>query len=194
MSRILLTLSFGALVGIAGWWTVFLNEKLNNHKQELELRDEEIGRLGVEVEQKEQEIRELEVSLRLIKVDRRMARIDVLEQGPDPSDPSRTVTRVRFVELGPDGVPIGEGREFTIEGKVLYVEGLVIKFDDTYVEGGDFLRGASLCLFRRPVGEPECRGQDAPPGDPRRQSGAGTGDRRISGLTPAADYRDGLEL
>ena len=167
MARILLTLSFGALVGIAGWWTTFLNGKLTEHTRQIELRDEQIGRLGdelqvkdgrieelgVEVEQKRRKIHELEVSLRLVKVDRRVARFEVIEQGPDPADSSRTMTRLRFVELGPGGEPIGEGREITIEGKVLYVEGLVIKFEDSYVEAGDFLRGASICLLRRAFSE-----------------------------------------
>jgi hypothetical protein len=36
---------------------------------------------------------------------------------------------------------------------MLYIETLVIKFGDQYVEEGDTLRGTSICLFRRLFGE-----------------------------------------
>jgi uncharacterized protein YqfA (UPF0365 family) len=51
--------------------------------------------------------------------------------------------------------------------------------------GGD----AGACGGGRgvPVGEPEYRERRAPADDPSRQSPAGTGDRRIIGLTPALD-------
>ncbi|MCP3920636.1 MAG: hypothetical protein GY711_34350 [bacterium] len=164
MTRIFLTVTFAALVGIAGWWTVFLNNQINGHKRELANRDEKIvllgdqvaerdGRiveLGVEIEQKEEEIQALEVALSFIKVDHRIARVEVLEQGEVDGEMQ---TKIRFVELDAEGQPMGEGREMTISGKTLYIEGLVIKFEDNYVEGGDVLRGTSICLFRRAFSE-----------------------------------------
>ena len=45
---------------------------------------------------------------------------------------------------------------------------LVIRFEDSYVEGGDALRGTSLCLFQRLFGE-EQRPKDGVPLDPEGQ-------------------------
>lgn len=157
MVRILLTVTFAGLVGIAGWWTVFLNDQINGHKIKLEEANQEIVELGThieeldaEIEAKDLQISQLEVALQFIKVDHRVARVEVIDQSEVDG---KVQTRVRFVELDSEGDAMGEGRELTIEGKVLYVEGLVIKFEDTYVEAGDFLRGTSLCLFRRAFSE-----------------------------------------
>jgi len=57
------------------------------------------------------------------------------------------------VEVSWLGEPLGEARRCTIDGRVAYVDALVIKFDDEFVEQGDALRGTSLCLFRRLFGE-----------------------------------------
>ena len=58
-------------------------------------------------------------------------------------------TEVLFTELDDAGEPIGEGVPMTVRGTRLYVDGLVIKFEDDYVEQGDELRGTSVCLFQR---------------------------------------------
>jgi len=166
---LLRTLALGGLVGVVGWWTVFLRGEIEGHQKQLEVRDreiatlasnleaseEEILELGEEITQQQEEIRALELSLMLLKVDHRVARVQVLEQTEevDEAGEATTRTRVRFVELGPDGLPLDEGLETTIDGARLYVESLVIKFDDTYVEQGDFLRGSSVVLFKGLFGE-----------------------------------------
>jgi hypothetical protein len=136
------------VIALLGWWTVFFRGLIHENERQLAERDERIVALGVEIEQKEARIRELEAALALLKVDHRVARIEVLEQGGEPP-----TTRLRFTELEPDGAPLGPAREATIDGNVVYVDALVLKFEDDYVERGDALRGTSLCLFRRLFGE-----------------------------------------
>ena len=167
MYRFALVLILGALTGVAGWWTLFINEQVNGHKAELLQREEQIGaleeslassqvhikELDAEVAQKAKEIRELKISMYLLKVDHRIARIEVLDQVADPDNPGDVITTVRFVELDEDGEPLGAGVEATVTGKKIYLDSLVIKFEDEYVEGGDFLRGTSVALFRRIFGE-----------------------------------------
>ena len=169
------------LVALGGWWTLFLRGKLVASEQalaertadltaaraELEQRTAEIQRLGNELETKkavidrlqtvvaeqEREIQALALANRLLKVQHRLARIEVLAQGAPSEAPERVRTTVRFTELGADGESLAPGRELTLEGTTIYVESLVIQFEDRYVEQGDALRGTSLCLFRRLFGE-----------------------------------------
>jgi hypothetical protein len=175
------------LVALGGWWTLMLRNKLVENRRELEQRtaeladmkveldrrDGKIAELGeelaekaqaietleVELAEKEKEIQTLSFALQLLKVDRRVAKVEVLAQGASEQEPERVRTTLRFTELDPGGEPLGPGREVTIEGRTIYVESLVIKFEDAYVERGDPLRGASLCLFRRIFGENQSPGE-----------------------------------
>ncbi len=156
-----------AITGIAGWWTWVVREQVLGSEIELEKRQERIeeleGDLGTslerietldrEVEEKGRRIAELEVRLTLLKIDHRVARIEVVDQQVDPEDPRKTTTTVRFTEYGRDGEPLGPGQEITLAGSKVYLETLVIKFEDDYVEEGEFLRGTSICLFRRMFSE-----------------------------------------
>jgi hypothetical protein len=169
------------LVLLGGWWTLMLRTKLNSNERllaerteelqdvrgDLELRTREVGRLGTELEArtaevarledelvvKEREIQALELAKRLLQVTHRVARLEVLAQGATAEEPGRVRTTVRFTELDADGEPLSEGQEVTVEGKRVYVESLVIQFEDRFVEQGDALRGTSLCLFKRLFGE-----------------------------------------
>lgn len=161
------TLVLGGAVGLAGWWTMFIRAQLTEHDQDLQVRDERISVLSEEVADREQEIlelgkelaeaearvEELEISMWLLKVNHRVARVVVKDQRPDPSNPGRVVTTVELVELDDRGQPAGPTHEVEIEGKMLYVEGLVVKFEDEFVEGGDMLRGTSVALFKRVFSE-----------------------------------------
>jgi hypothetical protein len=166
---------------LAGWWTLMLKsklaagerllaqrtEELDRARSDLVQRQEELRRLGAELEaraaevarletvvaEQERALRALELANRLLKVAHRVARIEVLAQGAPADAPERVRTTVRFTELGPEGEPLGPGKELTVAGRTLYVESLVIQFEDRYVEQGDALRGTSLCLFRRLFGE-----------------------------------------
>ncbi len=167
MFRFTLILILGALTGVAGWWTLFINDQVNGHQAELQERDERITtlessletsrarveELDAEVEAKTQEIRELKVSMYLLKVDHRVAVIEVIDQVPDPDNPGEVITTVHFIELDENGDPLGEPIEAVVSGKTVYLDSQVIKFEDEYVEGGDYLRGTSVALFRRIFGE-----------------------------------------
>ncbi len=93
----------------------------------------------------------LEAAIRLLRHTERRARITVLEQGPGPD--GDLVTRIRFSEVDSGGEAIGEPREFAVTGDEVYVDALVIKFDDEFVAAGDALKGRSLLLFRRIFGD-----------------------------------------
>jgi hypothetical protein len=127
--------------------------KIRQLGEEIDLRDRRITELDDEVARLGDQVRQLGASLRLLKVDHRLARVDVLEQTAPSEEDGHVRTRIRFVELDEDGQVLGPAQEATIEGRVLYIETLVIKFGDQFVEGGDALRGTSVCLFRRLFGE-----------------------------------------
>ena len=93
----------------------------------------------------------LEAAVRLLRHTERRARIIVLDQGPGPD--GTLVTRIRFSELDGQGNPLGEPREFEVTGDEVYVDTLVIKFEDEFVSAGDALKGRSLLLFRRIFGD-----------------------------------------
>jgi hypothetical protein len=133
------------LVAAAGWlgWKVWRADE--EHAREL-------AALSARLEQKQKEIERLELSLRLMKVDKRVARVVVLDQTP-AAPGRRATTRIRFEEVDGAGNAIGTPRELTIDGDEFYVDSLVAKFEDAFVEQGDALRGFSLLAFRRLFGE-----------------------------------------
>jgi len=128
------------------------NVELAKLRDDLATKSAAITKLSADLGAAKREVERLNLALKLMKVDRRMARVVVLEQSPSAT-PGRVKTRVRFEEVDAQGNPIGKPRELTIEGDVLYVDSLVVKFDDLLVEQGDPLRAASLCHFRRLFGE-----------------------------------------
>jgi hypothetical protein len=89
----------------------------------------------------------LEAAVRLLRHTERRARIVVLDQGPGPEGHVRT--RVRFTELDAQGDTVGEPRELSLDGDEIYIDALVIKFEDTSVIASDALKGKALLLFRR---------------------------------------------
>ena len=126
--------------------------KVDQLAEELTQSHAQIGRLEEDIEEKEQEIQRLATALRLLKVDHRLARITVLSQSGSAKNGDLS-TRFSFVEVDREGKPLGEPRVFNVEGDLAYIDSWVIKFGDEYVEQGDDLRSASICLFRRVFGE-----------------------------------------
>jgi hypothetical protein len=189
---------------LAGWWTLLLRGKLEASERDLAERTEELAaarndleqrraeiqRLGTELESRAAEIRRLEdvvrvqereiqalaLANRLLKVQHRVGTLEVLAQGAAADSPEHVRTTVRFTELGPDGEPLAPGRELTVEGKRLYVEALVIQFEDAYVEQGDALRGTSLCLLQRLFGEEQKPSSGVPLDSPGQQPAVYGGD------------------
>lgn len=151
----------GASVG--GWfgYTTYFAAKIDADKkaQELEAakkdlaaKDEQIVKLGKDIDLLNAKVEKLDMALRLLKVDHRVARLTVLEQGKEP-DSSEVTTTIEFVELDEQGAQIDKPKRFKILGDMVYVEYWVVKFDDKYVEEADIERSTSLCLFQRIFGE-----------------------------------------
>lgn len=141
---------------------------------------ETLQSMEVELAERLEQIDRLETSLALLTVDQRLARLEVLpleepgqREGGSVADPldagqagsqsegelAERPIRVRFIELSPDGDPIGSPREFRFASDVLYIDNWIVKFDDRFVKDKDLQRGTSLCLFRRIFGEDQSPSQ-----------------------------------
>ncbi len=110
------------------------------HQRELAERDAQIRALT-------ERNQALEAAVRLLRHTERRARLVVLDQARGPAGQLRS--RVRFTELNAQGDSVGEPRELSLDGDEIYVDALVIKFEDTFVTAGDALKGKALLLFRR---------------------------------------------
>ena len=155
-------LVLGSFAAIAAFWSYFFWDRSTDHQRELNDRDARIAVLETDVAVKDQtieeqastiteqmeEIHRLELAKQLLRLDHRVASIRVVRQGPSSDGSGDIETEVVFTELNDLGEPIGEGESMTIKGTRLYIDGLVIKFNDDYVESGDALRGTSVCLFQ----------------------------------------------
>jgi hypothetical protein len=148
---LLRALALVLVAGVAAYWTWWARAQFREQEREIVLREERIAALNVELAARDARIQELEAALRLLKVDHRVARLEVL--GQTPTSGGAVETKLRFTELRPDGAPLKAPLELAVRGKRVYVEALVIRFDDTYVERGDALRGTSVCLFQRVFGD-----------------------------------------
>jgi hypothetical protein len=166
MYRTALVVLMIALTSVGGWWMYDQQQHrrdlveleraraaLSTARADLEGARRELERSEAARREAERRAQELAVRLALLKVDHRVARIEVVSQEPDPADPGRTRTRIRFLEYDREGHRVGPEQEIELEGKRVYLETLVIKFDDEHVESGEFLRGTSLCLFQRVFSE-----------------------------------------
>ncbi len=121
------------------------NEVLNGQNQKLTVQNEKLN----------DENETLKLSNKYLKVDHRLARIEVLEQKSEPENPSKIVeTKIRFTEFDPSsGSIVAKPAEFTVAGDMIYVDALVVKFQDQFIEAADSLRGRSLVSFQRVFGE-----------------------------------------
>jgi hypothetical protein len=141
--RSMISLILLALLGTGSWMAYQTYHERERLGRELQEAKAEVDRIKRENER-------LELALRLLKVDHRVAQIEVLDQ---KTEGDRLTTTFQFVELGPNGQPIGDKKVFTLEGDRVYVEAWVIKYNDELVESGDPLGSTSVCLFRRVFGE-----------------------------------------
>lgn len=132
--------------GAAGAWWLLTPRGDPADKLRIGALEQELGRL-------EQELARREVQLQYLRARTRVARLDRVVREEDPAARGGVRTRFRFRELGEDGQPLGPAQEFALEGEFAYMDALVVKFDDRFVEENDLLRGSSLLLFRRIFGE-----------------------------------------
>jgi len=143
--------SVGSWIGyqayFAGKWA------LQQAEQKLALQEDQVRQLNGQIQLQQRAIQRLQTANRLLKVDRRVARIEVVAQTGSMAD-NDLATRFTFVDIGPNGKDLDAPRTFTVKGDVIYIDALVVKFDDSLVEAGDDpLRSTSVCLFRRIFGE-----------------------------------------
>jgi hypothetical protein len=119
---------------------------------EVASKSQEIQRLDTEVAAQEVEIQQLDTAMRLLKMDHRLATLTVIDQHED-AETKQLQTRIEFVEVDDAGKPVGQPRTFDIQGDLVYIDHLIVKFKDEYVQNADVLRGTSICSFRRIFGE-----------------------------------------
>jgi hypothetical protein len=120
-------------------------EELTKAIGELKARDAQVGELN-------EKLARLEVAMRLLKVRRRLARLTVLDQHQDVAL-GMPVSKIEFVEVDDNGQPIGQAKQFEIQGDQVYVDYLRVTFDDKYIEASDLDRSTAICLFQRVFGE-----------------------------------------
>ena len=104
-------------------------------------------KLEVRVAELDKENNRLKTYLKLLEFTERRAQLEVISQ--IKTGDGETFNRLRFTELDPQGGVIGEQRVVEIVGDEVYIDTLVIKFEDHFIEQGDPLRGKALLVFRR---------------------------------------------
>jgi len=171
-NSLLRTMLFSILVlgaGLAGWKGYsFYNEpqkklaeqqiELQGLQESLSAREKKITQLSFDLNEKTERIDRLETSMRLLKLKHRIARLDVIDQKTvepkEGADSDQIITTIEFYEVNEEGVPVDDRRrQFEIEGNRIYIECLVAKFEDRYVEQADLERSTAICLFQRIFGE-----------------------------------------
>jgi hypothetical protein len=161
------TLLFAVLLagaGLTGWTGYSLyyepQQKLVEQQRELvsvraklEQADQDLSSLSAELDEKNAQLDRLETSLRLLKLRHRIAHLRVVDQVAQAAS-DRVVSTIEFYEVNDEGTPVSDDRKtFEIEGNRVYVECLVAKFEDRYVEQADLDRSTAICLFQRIFGE-----------------------------------------
>ena len=107
--------------------------------------------VDAELQREQQRTAELRQIVQRLTAERRVADVIVTDQ--------QTVagvvhTTILFVEYGRDGASL-PARRFTIEGNMIHLDAMVVKFDGKFVEENDPLRGHSIALFTGLYGDPE---------------------------------------
>lgn len=104
-------------------------------------------KLEARIAELDQENNRLKTYLKLLEHTERRAQLEVLSQTKDEA--GETVNKLRFTELDPQGGVVGAQRLMELKGDEIYIDTMVIKFEDHFVEQGDPLKGKALLLFRR---------------------------------------------
>lgn len=69
-------------------------------------------------------------------------------------------TSIVFVEYGSGDRPL-PAKRFTVDGNMIHLDAMVVKFDGKFVEQNDPLRGRSVALFTRLYGDTQAPAQGA---------------------------------
>ena len=155
------TLLMTALVGGAGYGGYLAYDLYHEPHKQLADKQAELDKAAVRLASSEKELAETnaqlertKVAMQLLKVRRRMARLKCLDQKSNP-ETGKLESTVEFVEVNDEGLPIGQPKQFTIAGDLVYVDYLTVKFDDKYIEQSDLDRSTAIALFQRIFGEHE---------------------------------------
>ena len=155
--------------------------ELNRTKSDLDQANLRVASQQETINEQAHQIERLDTSIRLLTVDQRVARLSVVSQDTDP-DSNEISTVVEFVELDENDQPIDDPKRFTIQGDLVYIDNLVVKFDDEYVKEADLERSGSLVMFRRIFGEFQEPNLGFPLETEREAPKVYTGDREPSAL------------
>ena len=136
---VLIVLVFASSAGAFLAWDLVIAPRREMRRQLAE-RDARISELR-------QENVKLETFLRLLKHAERRARLEVLAQEADAA--GRMINSIRFTEISSDGSPLGVARDLQLAGKEIYLDTLVIQFEERFVEQGGPLKGKALLILRR---------------------------------------------
>ncbi len=129
-----------------------LSGQLAAARTDLVASNERAQRLATEVELKKAIIAKLETAMGFLKLRHRIAHLHVVDQSEN--DAGEVISKVEFFEVDEDGKPVSDARKtFDIVGDRVYIECLVAKFDDKYIEENALDRNTAICLFQRIFGE-----------------------------------------
>jgi len=121
--------------------------------------------LEAQLEREQQRTAQLEEIVSRLTSERRVADIIVTSQD---TVGDHLTTSIVFVEYTPDGAAL-PARRFTLVGKMIHLDAMVIKFDGRFVAENDPLRGHSVALFTRIFGDTQAPSDAFPvdtPGEP----------------------------
>jgi hypothetical protein len=154
--RTLLATVVVAAAGYAGYIGYALynepQQQLAAKQQQLDKALGDLKARDAQVVELNDKLARLEVAMRLLKVRHRLARLTVLSQHQDIAL-GMPISQIEFVEINDAGEPIGQPKEFEIQGDLVYVDYLRVTFDDKYIEQSDLDRATAICLFQRIFGE-----------------------------------------
>jgi len=97
----------------------------------------------------EEDKRELEQIVERLGSERRVADVLVTSQKVVAG---QTQTTLLFVEKSRSGIGLTP-KSFTVTGKMLHVDALVVKFENDFIKKNDPLRGHSIALFSKVYGD-----------------------------------------
>lgn len=121
--------------------------------------------LEAQLEREQQRTAQLEEVVSRLTSERRVA--DIIVTAQDTVGEHLT-TSIVFVEYAANGVAL-PAKRFTLVGKMVHLDAMVIKFDGRFVAENDALRGRSIALFTRIFGETQAPSEAFPidsPGQP----------------------------
>lgn len=134
--RTLITTAVMAGVVLLIFWRLSIDQRQRSIDELTELN-----------EQLQHQLHQREAMVKRLSTSRRIAHVQVLDQRHN-SDGQVSDTDVLFIELNDHGREIAR-QTFTINGEVLFIDALTVKFDHERVAEGHPLHGRSLVLLRR---------------------------------------------